>query len=310
MIQKDELLRLTNNGEDILLNIFNLMGLEFKGYGQPHLNPFYSDTKPAMIFTKKENTLLFKDFGNTDYSGDIFSFAAFYYGRRLDTEFNLLISDIANDLNISSDDFNKITQRPIKRQTANKQQREIIQIQKFDGYLISYKPAPDYYSIPFADGHISENVSFDRLVELLTKPTQFVFCLLKDGYRKKENFIKANVIALDFDEIYLHELDLLMELLYHNPNCFLAYETKRSGTEFDSDGSPIIRLRALFHSNIIFDNADKYQRYLTSIFNQYKAFNPDKQAFNPTHSFHSGGKSIFNMLNGQNIRLWRYWTYE
>ena len=306
---KDELLQATNGGEDILLNIFKSIGSEFKGFGQKHLNPFYSDTKPALIFTKKDNTILFKDFGNDVYSGDIFEFASIYYNRRLPNDFSLLLSDIASDLNLSINDYKNVAPQPRKSQ-IRASKLNVKEMQLTDLYLVSYKPAPDYNSIPYPNGYISEAISFEKLVELMTAPTQFVFCQLRDGYRKRENFIEGNVVALDFDEVYLHDFDDLMWQLYRNPNCFLAYETKRSCTRFDDFGSPIMRIRALFRSNIVLSDANKYKQYLAQIFNQYKRFNPDQQAIDPTHPFNSGGKSIYDMRSGQNIRLWRYWTYE
>jgi hypothetical protein len=75
MLNKDELLRRTNNGLDVFKHY---IPVQWKT-GRNFLNPLYEDRKAScnVYFDRRNGVYKIKDFGNDDYSGDCF----FFVGR-------------------------------------------------------------------------------------------------------------------------------------------------------------------------------------------------------------------------------------
>jgi len=72
-LNKDSILNATNRG----LNVFkHFMGSRFSKVGKSFKSPFYQDNKAAcyVYLDKKSNIYKFKDFGDSEYSGDCFFF--------------------------------------------------------------------------------------------------------------------------------------------------------------------------------------------------------------------------------------------
>ncbi len=76
MLNKDELLRRTNNGLDVFRHYIS--SVQWK-VGRNFLNPLYADRKAScnVYFDRRNGVYKIKDFGNDDYSGDCF----FYVGK-------------------------------------------------------------------------------------------------------------------------------------------------------------------------------------------------------------------------------------
>ncbi|MDU1892797.1 MAG: bifunctional DNA primase/helicase [Dysgonomonas sp.] len=76
MLNKDELLRRTNNGLDVFKHYIS--SVQWKT-GRNFLNPLYEDRKAScnVYFDRRNGVYKIKDFGNDDYSGDCF----FYVGK-------------------------------------------------------------------------------------------------------------------------------------------------------------------------------------------------------------------------------------
>jgi len=75
------------------------------------LNPFYHDTKPSLSIYFWNGQWWFKDFGNEDYSGDVFEFAAFHYNIDPIAETDLLLTTMFNAVtDFSTETINSWTQ--------------------------------------------------------------------------------------------------------------------------------------------------------------------------------------------------------
>ena len=72
MLNKDELLRRTNNGLDVFKHYIST---QWKT-GRNFLNPLYEDRKAScnVYFDRHSGVYRIKDFGNDEYSGDCFFF--------------------------------------------------------------------------------------------------------------------------------------------------------------------------------------------------------------------------------------------
>jgi archaellum biogenesis ATPase FlaH len=107
MLNKDEILKLTNNGLDV-----------FKHYipcqwrvGHNFLNPLYEDHKAScnVYFDRRTGCYRFKDFGNDSYSGDCFSFVGYMKGLNCNSsgDFVEILKIINHDLSLGLDDSNR-----------------------------------------------------------------------------------------------------------------------------------------------------------------------------------------------------------
>jgi hypothetical protein len=104
MLNKDELLRRTNNGLDVFKHYIS--SVQWKT-GRNFLNPLYEDRKAScnVYFDRRNGVYKIKDFGNDDYSGDCF----FYVGKLkgLDcgngTDFVEILKTIDSDLSLGLD---------------------------------------------------------------------------------------------------------------------------------------------------------------------------------------------------------------
>ena len=78
-LNKDSILHATNRG----LNVFkHFMGSRFNKIGKSFKSPFYQDNKAScyVYLDKKSNIYKFKDFGDSEYSGDCFFFVGKIFG--------------------------------------------------------------------------------------------------------------------------------------------------------------------------------------------------------------------------------------
>jgi hypothetical protein len=287
------------------------MGIEFKGLGKHNIRPFGNDKNPSVVFNRSADgkIILFYDHGNTDYEGSVFDFAGYYYNKDPKSQFAELLEAINGDFSLGLDETFKLD-KSLHNYKPKKQTIDNLEVKKYewqdgDKLTISYKPIKDLTETPYADSYKSGLITFNELVELLISPHLLVFAELKDGYRKKDNFIRTNLLTLDFDGIALCNFDELLATLHLDKSCILAYETKRSRLYYDDDGELIVRLRAIFNPSTIFTDYNKAQTYLEALFDKYrlKGYNPDPQAKEVTHSFHTGIGGIYNMITGTNIRI-------
>jgi len=327
VISKEDILHRTNGGLDLVEHIYRCKGLEFHGLRKHNKNPYYNDTRPSVVFDySRQGVIVFKDFGNEAYRGDVFEFAKHYYGFDTKNDFYGLLKAIASDLRLGLD-----LQQPKQPYsiTSFKRKNTItnqVSVQKLTGkvckgnntkYWISYKPMNSYNEPPLADGYKSEEMMLHSLLSLLqgNRIYSLVFCQLKDGYRRKENFVKSNLVALDFDCVPLMDFFDLLSALNSDPRCVLAYETKRScngynyNQEVEDNNSYvdsanehinadeiIVRIRALFSLGIEVDNFELLSRLIKRLYDAYIKYNPDKQATNPTQAFFTGNREVYVLV--------------
>lgn len=99
-ISIDIILQHTDNGLDFYR--FVIPNLHLKGNKCKNTkNPFYNDTKPSLSIFFKSGQWLFRDHGNPDFTGDVFTFAAHYYNLSLKNDFNRILKNMNNDLNLN-----------------------------------------------------------------------------------------------------------------------------------------------------------------------------------------------------------------
>ncbi len=154
MITKSTILTLTQNG----LNIFkHYIPFDFK-LGKNFKNPFYDDRNAScnVYYDRHNQCFKIKDFGNPDYSGDCFAFAAQIKGLDVRRDFLQVLQSINRDLNLcldeKPDNYIHPTNLKVKTKTFSQTQ------------LASKPAAPTYYQ------NIKSTVS---TIENTTKPFQY-----------------------------------------------------------------------------------------------------------------------------------------
>ena len=122
MLNKDELLRRTNNGLDVFKHYIS--SVQWK-VGRNFLNPLYEDRKAScnIYFDRRNGVYKIKDFGNDDYSGDCFFFIGKLKGLNCNNgaDFVEILKTINRDMSLGLGDsdytptnlFHKRVTRPI-----------------------------------------------------------------------------------------------------------------------------------------------------------------------------------------------------
>lgn len=117
MLNKDELLRQTNNGLDVFRHY---IPTEWKT-GRNFLNPLYEDRKAScnVYFDRRGGIYRIKDFGNDDYSGDCFFFVGKLKGLDCNkgTDFVEILKIIDKDmsLRLADSDYSPASQQMPKK---------------------------------------------------------------------------------------------------------------------------------------------------------------------------------------------------
>jgi len=100
ILNTTNILSLTGNGLDFFK--FVIPELSQRGNKCKNVkNPFYKDTNASMSIFNNSGKWFFKDHGDETYTGDMFTFAAFYYNLNIKTSFNEILKNINNDLNLN-----------------------------------------------------------------------------------------------------------------------------------------------------------------------------------------------------------------
>ena len=119
MLNKDELLRRTNNGLDVFKHY---IPVQWKT-GRNFLNPLYEDRKAScnVYFDRRNGVYKIKDFGNDDYSGDCFFFVGKLKGLNCGNgaDFVEILKTINRDMALGLSDSDYSHTPPI---ASNKQQ--------------------------------------------------------------------------------------------------------------------------------------------------------------------------------------------
>ena len=119
MLNKDELLRRTNNGLDVFKHYIS--SAQWK-VGRNFLNPLYEDRKAScnVYFDRRNGVYKIKDFGNDDYSGDCFFFVGKLKGLNCNNgaDFVEILKTINRDMSLGLDDSDYTpTPQPIQQKS-------------------------------------------------------------------------------------------------------------------------------------------------------------------------------------------------
>ncbi len=135
MLNKDELLRRTNNG----LNVFkHYISVQWKT-GRNFLNPLYEDRKAScnVYFDRRNNIYRIKDFGNDNYSGDCFFFVGQLKGLDCNNgaDFVEILKTINRDMSLGLDSSDYATHIP--QSVPQKNNSTIPELPKIKPYNIT-----------------------------------------------------------------------------------------------------------------------------------------------------------------------------
>lgn len=120
MLNKDELLRRTNNGLDVFKHYIS--SVQWKT-GRNFLNPLYEDCKAScnVYFDRRNGVYKIKDFGNDEYSGDCFSYVGKLKGLNCNNgaDFVEILKTISRDMSLSLDDSDYTPVQQLAPQKSN-----------------------------------------------------------------------------------------------------------------------------------------------------------------------------------------------
>lgn len=114
-LNKEEILYKTNKGLDIFKHY---LGNRFTKVGKSFKSPFYQDSKAScyIYLDKKSNIYKFKDFGDSEYSGDCFFFVSKTFGYSCDdkSDFIKVLEIIDGELGLGLEDQKQKFERIVR----------------------------------------------------------------------------------------------------------------------------------------------------------------------------------------------------
>jgi archaellum biogenesis ATPase FlaH len=114
-LSKESILYKTNKGLDVFKYF---LGNRFTKVGKSFKSPFYQDSKAAcyLYLDKKSNIYKFKDFGDSEYSGDCFFFVGKIFGYSCDdrTDFIKILEIIDGELGLCLEDQRQKVDRVVR----------------------------------------------------------------------------------------------------------------------------------------------------------------------------------------------------
>lgn len=99
---KETVLHQSNFGLDFFKYVIKELEMKDEVSCELTSNPFYNDTKPGLsiYFNEETERWMFNDFGDENYKGDVFDFAAHYYDLDSKKDFYHILKSMAKDLKI------------------------------------------------------------------------------------------------------------------------------------------------------------------------------------------------------------------
>lgn len=114
-LNKETILYKTNKGLDVFKYF---LGNRFSKVGKSFKSPFYEDSKAScyVYLDKKSNIYKFKDFGDSEYSGDCFFFISKIFGFSCDDrrDFVKILEIIDSELRLGLEDQNQKLERVVR----------------------------------------------------------------------------------------------------------------------------------------------------------------------------------------------------
>ena len=179
-------------------------------------NPFYKDSKASFSIYFKLNTKrwYFKDYGDPDFSGDVFDFAALHYGLDLKIDFEEILDSMYNDLLEHKDNVSSLSDNSkLNPSSAIKEHNK-----KFEVSKISFtESALNYFS------------QYNIPIEILEENR---VCQL-EAYRYFDKSNKEVHIRRKNDELIFAFMGDDFAKIYHpNPKRFIYMGNKPKDYEF------------------------------------------------------------------------------
>ncbi len=149
-ISKEFILELTDGG--LLFFKFIFKDLEIVGERSKNTyNPYYEDKNPGVSVYKKGDKWYYKDHGNPDFSGDMFSLAAYHFDKCQEEEFPEILqalNEIEYDKNVfSGDDVSRLKSNfKLLRREHDKFKKS--ELEYFAKYGITKKILREYNVLP------------------------------------------------------------------------------------------------------------------------------------------------------------------
>jgi hypothetical protein len=144
-LNKEEILYKTNKGLDIFKHF---LGNRFTKVGKSFKSPFYQDSKAScyIYLDKKSNIYKFKDFGDSEYSGDCFFFVSKTFGYSCDdkSDFIKVLEIIDGELGLGLEDQKQKFERIVR--DSNGAVTTAVNIPSIhDGFLTAKNKLPIQY---------------------------------------------------------------------------------------------------------------------------------------------------------------------
>lgn len=320
MINKDDVLFRTNNGLDIIEHIYRTMGTPFKGLNKPNLNPFYNDTRPSVSFNDVNGSILYKDFGNENYKGDVFDFASHYYDT---TNFNELLKMINTDLhlNVEETDYYKPVVKPFT--PPPKKTIELIEGENFNNDLYYAKntqerlyrvavnkrvvnknldpstlePYENFYA--YSRYFVNKRLTVNQIAEAVKQGFTIAPFHLKidaeasvlQSKKKRENWEASELIVLDFDSGLFTIDDALNHPLIEEAG-ILLYTTVNHKPEQN-------RFRVLIALDFVVTDSKHYETIIEAVINEFNVSNEivDPQCKDAARAYYGNTEAIiYNLI--------------
>ena len=122
-LNKDSVLQATNKGLDVFKHF---IGSRFSKIGKSFKSPFYQDNRAScyVYYDNKSGIYKFKDFGDSEYSGDCFFFVGKTFGYNCDgrTDFIKILEIIDLELSLGLEDYKQKVDRIVRENKGSKEQ--------------------------------------------------------------------------------------------------------------------------------------------------------------------------------------------
>ncbi len=183
---KEIVLQQSNYGLDFFKFVINGLELKDEDKCELVLNPFYHDTKPGLSIYLNDETQrwMFNDFGDENFKGDVFDFAALHYELDAKKDFYKILKLMADDLGI---------------EYQNKYSEAVTKAINVFGYKVDYKngdgleEAFDY----FKQFGITKSI----LRSYRVRAIQRAYYTGKDN-RIKSRYFKEGEFFISFEHVY------------------------------------------------------------------------------------------------------------
>ncbi len=217
---KNELLQRSNNGFDFFNLILggNLSMIDEKRCKNVK-NPFYEDKNASLsIYTNSKGIWSFKDYGNLDYSGDVFDFCALYYKLSVKKDFIELKKLMLRDLG-----DNKISLKNTNNSISKSVVKNVNEIIGVELIKVAFSEASMKYWMQF--GITAEILKLNNVFEI----TGYKNLLLKSD-NEKYNYFKNQTY-------FAYEQHNFAKLYCPNPKKFLYVGKKSNNYTFGQNFS-------------------------------------------------------------------------